>query len=131
MITSRLGDDLSAITPSGDNTWQATFHNTVTNTTVTIDNPTVAANEIVVYVAGAPLGTSELGLATTGGYSASGTREWLDTVRSRGQAGALQSPKSDYGTWGGMIAFDSGTNWSFAAGLPKATAPVTSRLPVE
>ena len=117
-ITSRLGDDLAAIAPSGTDTWQASFFNPITNSTVTLDNPTVQANEIVVYVAGAPLGASELGLATTGGFSASGSRAWLDTVRARGQAGALASPKSDYATWGGMVTFDSGTNWNFGEGNP-------------
>lgn len=120
-ITSRLGDDLAAIAPSGTNTWQASFFNPITDSNVTLDNPTIQANEIVVYVAGAPLRSSELGLATTGGFSASGSRAWLDTVRGRGQAGALANPKSDYATWGGMITFDSGTNWNFAEGDPAET----------
>lgn len=113
-ITSRLGDDLAAVAPSGTDTWQATFFNPVTGSVVTLDDPTVAANEILVFVASAPLGSSELGLATTGGFSASGSRAWLDTVRGRGQPGALANPKSDYATWGGMITFDSGANWNFA-----------------
>jgi hypothetical protein len=117
-ITSRLGDDLAAIAPSGTDTWQATFFNPITDSTVTLDNPTIQAGEVVVFVAGAPLGSSELGLATTGGFSASGSRAWLDTVRGRGQAGAISNPKSDYATWGGMITFDSGTNWNFSERNP-------------
>ncbi|HET6574300.1 MAG TPA: FG-GAP-like repeat-containing protein [Fimbriiglobus sp.] len=117
-ITSRLGDDLAAIAPSGTDTWQASFFNPITDSTVTLDNPTIRANEVLVFVAGAPLGSSELGLATTGGYSASGSRAWLDTVRGRGQAGALANPKSDYATWGGMITFDSGAHWNFAERRP-------------
>ncbi len=119
-ITSHLGDNLAAVAPSGTNTWQASFFNPATNQTVTLDNPTIPEDEIVVYVTGSPLGSSELGLATTGGFSASGSRAWLDTVRARGQAGALANPKSDYATWGGMITFDSRTNWNFSTDSPAA-----------
>jgi hypothetical protein len=117
-IGPRLADNLAAIVPGGLNTWQASVFDPATNSTVTVPNPTIRANELVVYVAGAPLGSSELGLATTGGYSASGTRAWLDTVRARGQAGALATPKTDYSTWGGMITFDNRANWNFSTANP-------------
>jgi hypothetical protein len=117
-IGSRLADNLSAIVPSGSNTWQASFFNPITGETILLDNPTIRENEIVVFVAGAPLSGSELGLATTGGFSATGSRAWLDTVRARGQTGALAAPKSDYSTWGGMITFDTRTNWNFSTGNP-------------
>ncbi len=119
-IGLRLADNLAAIVPSGINTWQATVFDPVTNSTVTVTNPTVRAGEVVVYVAGAALGSSELGLATTGGYSATGSRAWLDAVRSRGQAGALATPKTDYSTWGGMITFDTRVNWNFSTAAPAA-----------
>jgi len=34
-------------------------------------------------------------------------------VKARGQAGALQSPPTDFGPWGGAIAFNSSTSWYF------------------
>lgn len=120
-IGSRLDDNLAAIAPSGNNTWDASFFNPVTNSTTVLNNPTIGANELLVYVAAAPIGADELGLTTTGGFSASGSRPWLETVRARGQAGALTDVKTDYSTWGGMITFDSRANWSFASGGPAST----------
>ena len=49
----------------------------------------INGQELVVYIGAAPLGGSILGLATPGGFSASGSKSWLNAVRARGQAGAL------------------------------------------
>jgi len=120
-IAPRLQDSLAPIAPSGGNTWQAQFFNPATNATVTLDNPTVRQDEVVVYIGAAPLGGSELGLTTSGGYTATGTKGWLDAVRGRGQAGALASPKTDVAPWGGMITFDSSARWNAPAAAPNAT----------
>jgi hypothetical protein len=118
-VASKATDDLAAISPGGVNTWQANFFNPATNSTITLNNPTIQAGEVVVYIGAAPLGSNdELGLTTTGGFSASGSRSWLDNVRSRGQMGVLSNPKSDFSTWGGMITFDSRVNWSFGTSQP-------------
>jgi len=117
-IGPRLNDTLAGLAPSGNNSWQASFFNPGTNSTVVLTNPTIQENEIVVFVAAAPIGDGELGLTTTGGYSASGTRTWLDKVRNRGQAGASATPKTDFSTWGGMITFDSQANWNFTTNPP-------------
>ena len=119
-ITSRLQDSLAAIVPSGGNSWQAQFFNPATRSTVTLNNPTVNQDELVVYIGAAPLGGSELGLTTSGGYTATGSRGWLDAVKGRGQAGALTNPKTDFATWGGMITFDSSANWNFSNASPAA-----------
>ena len=121
LITPYLQDTLAPIAPAGANTWAETFANPITGQTVRVDNPTVNANEVVIYVGGAKLGGAELGLTTSGGYTATGTQAWLNVVRSRGQAGALTSPKTDYATWGGMITFDSSARWNFDPALPKST----------
>ncbi|QEL17266.1 FG-GAP-like repeat-containing protein [Limnoglobus roseus] len=117
-VGSHLQDTLAAIVPSGGNTWQASFFNTITNRTVTLNNPTVAANEIIVYVAGGPIGSSELGVASGGSYQAEGGRTWLNNVKARGQAGALGNTPTDISPWGGFIAFDSGTPWDFTTDAP-------------
>lgn len=120
-IAPRLQDSLAAITPSRGNTWQANFFNPVTNSTVTLNNPSIGQNEIIIYVAGASIGSSELGLTTTGGFTASGSRAWLDLVRTRGQAGVQGNAPTDYSTWGGMVTFDSDTRWHFGTGTPGST----------
>jgi len=118
-ITPRIQDTLAAIAPSGNNTWRTNFYNPTTNVTVTQENPVVRQDEIVIYIGATPL-TNELGLTTSGGYSAVGTRDWLNHVGSRGQAGALGTPKTDFATWGGMITFNSRTNWNFSTNNPAA-----------
>jgi hypothetical protein len=55
-----------------------------------------------------------LALASIGGYSASGTQSFLDTIKARGQTGALASTPTDFGPWGGSIAFQSTANWHFS-----------------
>jgi hypothetical protein len=113
-----LGDALSEIIPTGTNTWRATFVDPSSRETRSIENPWIAASELVIFVGAAPIGPGELGIATAGGYSASGSRTWLETVRARGQAGALQTPRTDYAPWGGSIAFDIDSNWYFGRGTP-------------
>ncbi len=119
-ITSHLQDSLAAIAPAGVNTWQAQFYNPATKSTVTLNNPVVKADELVVYIGATPLGGSELGQANSGGFSATGTRAWLDVVKARGQAGALSSPKTDFATWGGMVTFDSRAKWNAVGKAPAA-----------
>ncbi len=127
-IADRLGDDLVALTPGGGNSWQASVWNPATGSTVTLDNPVVRQNELVVYIGGAKLPGDELGLANTGGFSASGSKGWLSTVRTRGQAGAAAGgPKTDFSTWGGMITFDTDVNWSFST----TSAPAAGQFDFE
>ena len=119
-IAPYLHDDLAAITPGGPNSWTASFYNPATNSTAVLNNPTIGEDELLVYVGAAPIGGVELGLASAGGFSASGSQDWLNTVRARGQAGALGGVKTDYSTWGGMVTFNSTSNWGFAEAGPAA-----------
>jgi hypothetical protein len=114
-----LQDNLAAIAPSAGNTWNAAFYNSITGATVRLANPTIPANTIVVYVGGGPLNTSELGVASSGAWSGSGSPAWLNTVQGRGQAGALKTTApTAFAPWGGFIAFDSSRNWYFGTGTP-------------
>ncbi|OWK42940.1 Alkaline phosphatase [Fimbriiglobus ruber] len=123
-ITPNLNASLAAIVPSpaAGNTWQETFYSPGSNSTITVNNPTVNADEIVIYIASAPISSGgDLGLTTSGGYSASGSQDWLNDVKGRGNAGALATPQTAYTTWGGMITFDSAVNWNFSTSAPTAT----------
>ncbi len=113
MAASRFTDTLSAITPSGTNTWSAVVINPANGNQVTFDNPTIAANEILVYAGARNLGGSTLALGGPGGQAARGTQEWLDTVFGRGEAGATGTSKTDLAPWGGAITFNPNTNWYF------------------
>ena len=56
-----------------------------------------------------------MGVGGPGGYTASGnTQAWFDTLAARGQAGALATPKTDFGPWGGVITFNTTLTWNFS-----------------
>jgi hypothetical protein len=113
-LGSALGDQLEAIQPAGSNTWSAVFDDPSTGAEMAMANLTVPADTIIVFVGARSLGGPEAGFGGPGGFQASGTQDWLDTVEARGQAGALSPVPTDFGPWGGSIAFDSGgTNWYF------------------
>lgn len=117
MVTSRLGDNLSAIQPSGSNTWSAVIFHPVTDAVVRIPNLNIAANEILVYVGAQNFPGSQLGSGGPGGIAAGGSADWLNTVKGRGQTGALANPPTDLGPWGGTLSFDSDTNWYFGTNV--------------
>ncbi len=108
-----LMDSLLAIEPSGGNTWDATITRPDTGEELDIPGLTVAADTLVVYVGARSLGGSTLGRGGPGGFSASGFGDWLVTVDQRGQSGEGDTPATDFGPWGGSIAFDDGTDWHF------------------
>jgi hypothetical protein len=112
---SRITDNLTAITPVGGNTWSAVIANPSTGNNVSIPNPTIAANTLLVYAGGRDLSGSSIGIGGPGGYS--GVRGSSTFVNSldRGQVGA---GVTDVGIWGGMIAFDTLTNWNFSSTTP-------------
>ena len=112
-LSSRLGDSLSAISPSGFDTWTAVFDNPATGSSVQFKNLNVPKNVIIVYVGSRALGSSEAGQASTGFQVSGIDSNWIDTVVGRGQAGALTKAPTDVGPWGGSITFDSSANWFF------------------
>lgn len=112
-VARTLGDQLSAINPTGTNTWSANFTHPGTGNTVTLNNRSIGTGEIVVFAGGRDI--NGLGIGGPGGWSASGTSAWLDTVRARGQAGALLPAATDFGPWGGSLTFttDNAVTWHF------------------
>lgn len=107
-LVAPITTSLSAITPSGStNTWQAVFNNPANGNQVSVNNPTVPADTIVVYVGGLSIGGGEAGFGGPGGYTVSGTRSFQSTVQTRGVSG--------FSTWGGSVSFDTTANWYFGA----------------
>ena len=102
-----ITDNLLAIPPgSGFNTWTASFSNPATGNQHLIPNLTIPADTIVVYAGGRDF-PSAIGQGGPGGYSASGSSDFLELIKGRGQAGALTDSATDYSLWGGSIAFDT------------------------
>lgn len=127
---SEFTNSLSAITPSGGDTWSINFTNPGTGASQTINNPTIAANTVLVYVGGRPFSGSELGSGGPGGYNANGDQNWLNTVAGRGEAGALAATPTAFAPWGGAITFDSSADWFFGSTTTGMTSSQTDFLSV-
>jgi hypothetical protein len=126
-ITSRLQDTLSAITPGSGNTWSTDTFNPSdpgnTSANIQVSNLSIAANTVVIYVGGGNFSGTELGLGGYGGFSSSGFGSWGNTVAARGQTGALAATPTDFGPWGGSIAFSETADWYFASDPSTGTVP--------
>ncbi len=130
MFAARITDNLSAISPSGSNTWEAVFTDPASGQTATVSNLNVATDTIVIFAGGRDLSGGTLGVGGPGGYNARGSSSWLAIVDRRGQSGAAGNNPTDFGPWGGSITFDTnGTNWFFGtttAGLDSNEADFMS-----
>jgi hypothetical protein len=112
MLGQRLSDSLSAITPSGSNRWTATITNPATGGNKTINNRSVDADTIVVYVGSWNI--PHLAQAKAATVTPEGSPSWKTLVRTRGETGATGSAPTDVAPAIGSITFDSsGTNWHF------------------
>jgi Matrixin len=98
--------------------WTAQPLNPQTGATVDIPNLVVPLNTIIVFVGARDLSGSTLGLAGPGGWSsASGSTNWFNRIRGRGNPGAAITTanlRTDFAPWGGSIAFDNATTWNFS-----------------
>src|SRR5262249_1327394 len=84
----------------------------------TIPNLSVAADEIVLFVTGAALPNGVIGRELHWSYSSAGSPAWLDTVKGRGQTGALAATPIDVGPWGAAVAFSTPVTRNLPPGAP-------------
>lgn len=116
IFESRFTDSLSAISSFGPNSFNAVFFNPSDpfGSDITLNSQSVAADVIRIYVGGANLGSSTLGLGGPGGYGCSGVGSFCTDTESRGQGATSGANPIDFAPWGGAISFDSvSTNWRF------------------
>ena len=130
-IGTYLNDSLASITPSGGNTWAAQFFNPTSGAISSVDNPTIGANTIRIYVGARNLASGVLGEGGPGGYSWSGSGLFGAGVGFRGQdatGATLDSSSTDFGPWGGSVAFNnSGVSWFYeSTGLHSVAVPEAS-----
>lgn len=123
-LVGQFTDTLDAIRPSGSNRWTPAIFNPRTGSQVTLPGSlSIAANEIVIYVGARNFSGSQVAEAVSGYFTfAQGSQDWLDTVRSRGEVGALADNPTDVGTWGGSMAFDEPRDWFFGADIAEIGA---------
>jgi hypothetical protein len=111
VFESRITDSLGAITSSGSNHFNLIIDNPSSGIETTISNKSIAANELRIYVGAIAMDGSTLGEGGPGGYSASGSSGFLDSIR-RDQAGVATN--TDFAPWGGALSINSGYgNWYF------------------
>jgi hypothetical protein len=111
-FNTNLTDSLSAITPGGSNTWSVDFFDPATGSgSASVTDLALSTGQIRIYVGGGDLGAGTLGVGGPGGYSASGSTGFLDTLSTRGQAGV--NSNTDFAPWGGSISFSSTASWYF------------------
>jgi hypothetical protein len=123
MLGDRIVDNLSPITPApaaGD-TWNAVFtHPGTGQAGFIVSNLNIPARTLKVYVGARPLSDDAIGLGGPGGYTGNGGQAFLDALQFRGQEGARGPTFTDFGPWGGSVAFDNTKTWSLSLAGPVA-----------
>jgi hypothetical protein len=112
-LSAKINDTLSAIVPSGGNSWTASFYQPDTGNVVSVNNVNVPADTVIVYVGGRLLDGGTLGEGGPGGYNAVGSTSWVNTVSTRGEGTVEGSSANDVAPQVGSIAFDTDSPWSF------------------
>lgn len=109
-----IGDKLTAISSSGFNHFNTNFYNPDTGVSQTINDFSVTANTLTIFVGGQALTGSTLGQGGPGGFNVSGTSSFINNAISRGQSAPTQgTTAADFAPWGGSISFNSAVNWYF------------------
>lgn len=127
---SHLADNLVAITSEGGNSYAAVVAlPSSAGSTTTLENFSVAANTVTVFVSGSSgLGVNVLAQGGPGGYYASGTEGFVNAVIDRGQPSVtVGQGATDFAPWGGSISFNATSAWYFDAD-PKTSEPFGGSL---
>jgi hypothetical protein len=123
VLSDRLVDRLAPVAPAAGDVWSPRIINPGTGLDVAAPGLTsLPAGAIKLYVGSRPLGLPDVANAVAGFGSATGSAAFTTAIAARGQAGALTTPKTDYGPWGGSIAFDIDTPWHLGLSAGTLTA---------
>ncbi|MEM7564070.1 MAG: PEP-CTERM sorting domain-containing protein [Pseudomonadota bacterium] len=108
-------DHLTAITPGSGDSWSVSFvHPSLDGPAVTLQDATISADTVRLYVGGSPSAPGVLGFAGNGfNLTASGSSAFQDSVFERGQVNTQGSNAADFGPWGGYIWFNANNDWHF------------------
>lgn len=116
VFETRFSDSLSAISSSGSNRFNPVVFNPSdpSGLDITLNSQSFAADVIRIYVGGASLSSSTLGLGGPGGFGCSGFGSFCTDSDRRGQGATSGANPVDFAPWGGAISFNStNTNWHF------------------
>jgi Dockerin type I domain len=121
VLGERIVDNLSPISPAAGDTWTTKFTHPGTGAAdFAITDLDIPAKTIKVYAGARDLAGSAIGLGGPGGYTGSGSQVFLDALQYRGQSGAQALSPTDFGPWGGSIAFDNTVSWNLSLAGPAA-----------
>ncbi len=115
VFSQNLTDTLSAITSSGSNVFDAQLYDPrdPLNSFVTINNFSVPADTVRIFVGSRAFGTQTLGVGGPGFESVNGSTAFINNAVSRGETGVLLAAPTDFAPWGGTITFSSTMAWYF------------------
>lgn len=113
-----ISDDLLAINSGGSNSYDASFFHPGTGAIETINDFSVAADTITIFVGGMIIPGDTIGLGGSGGFSCSGIVPFCTNAATRGEGAVsdVQGPTAtEIAPWGGSISFDTSATWYFDA----------------
>lgn len=114
VFETRFADTLSAITSSGGNSFDAVFFNpSDLATNITLQDTSIAADVLRVYVGATNLGGSTLGRGGPGGFQCSGFGSFCTAASNRGEGDVSGNDAVDFAPWGGAMSFNSTASWHF------------------
>jgi uncharacterized repeat protein (TIGR02543 family) len=109
VFTSRLTNaTFDPIVPTGTNHWSLDLTNPTTGAPLQIDDPTLVADTLTIYVGAHALDSSMLAVTSVPGWRATGDDPWIELIQSKNSTTRFEP-------LGATIAFDTGTNWYFDA----------------
>ena len=114
-----ISDTLLRVDPSEfpQASWTVSVRNPQTGGSVSLANPVVPADTIIVFAGARELGGNVRGQGGNSGYSASGFSSWFSRIKARGNPGADVSNSSqatDYAPSFGFVSFDTTTDFNFS-----------------
>ncbi|HEX7861851.1 MAG TPA: hypothetical protein VF773_16065 [Verrucomicrobiae bacterium] len=104
-IERRVAEVLPGLVPIGGNSWSLGFPHPGTGQAVTLENPSLPADTVVIYVGGRPRSDGFIAYAEYS-YNWNGDGNWVALWQARDGANSFQSI-------GGSISFNSDTTWYF------------------
>jgi len=118
VLETRITDELGAIGPDGTFRSRIFFSSPATGQSANDQSAVIGANQLRVYVGNRGLGEgvthNSVGtVASPTGGSGPEYDAYRAAMMSRGQTGVLTSPQTDFGPWGGALAFNSAMAYYF------------------
>ncbi len=120
-VAAQLNDQFAPITVDPGNTYRIELKDPSSSATIPLENLTIPANTVFVFVGAQELGEETSAVATTPTLSARGSPAFLDLVFNRGQGETQGSAARDHAFIAGSISFDQTNDWFFGGnsiGLP-------------